>query len=704
MNELINNPDFESVLAILSVPQMQEICRNAGLEFTGNTHVLKNRLRRHIIARKEHDEFLRVQFPGLPLDLAEKSFEIQILLEKFRAPVSRSTVNFSSPPSTSTQQSISSVGNVSTANQTMIASSQASSQASANIEISDDQNLNQTHALNQSLLAGDLGDFGQNIVANSNSGMNTCENNNSCVTNAGFHGNTCNNLPINFQSLAQNYTIPSISRPISSFRVANPLNANAENFTPNNNVVQTHTNFLGTQAQNFSATMPQNFSGLQNIHTYELFTYFMQFMQMMNTQQAQCQVQNILPVQNINSDLNTANSIPISTAAEIQNQNTNQSFILSGQINNENNFVNDSHIPEQNYYMGNHTRNIPVFNEVPILQPRRYMVDVKRISYISTALEKKKKFFTGRAGSDPYKFMADLEESIRFLGLSEDEIFCCLPAVLQNEALEWFRLEESNLKNFQNFKRLFLEHYSVPYFQDRIVEELRLRTQGKHESIQAYVTCLRLLFNKMDPPLPLERQLDKAVQNLNPTYAFQINRRDVNSFSDLLTLGKQVEVKLLNIHQYREPPPAAKALLSSAAYHPPKEDNKSSKKQTNEKKVALKAEVSAVKDSNLENLDATASQTKNSQRKDKVYRRTANQVGNNAPKSEIKNSEIEHGEMPKPSECFKCRTQGHKFTDCKRRAVFKRFCYGCGRANKIKPDCPTCKKPKKENEEGGQSE
>lgn len=158
-------------------------------------------------------------------------------------------------------------------------------------------------------------------------------------------------------------------------------------------------------------------------------------------------------------------------------------------------------------------------------QPVRYKVDVKRISHISQAFERKKTFFTGRAGSDPHKFMAYLEECARFMGLSDDELFCCLPVVLQNEALEWYGLEEKGFVDFAQFKDQFLEHYRVPYFQDRLAEEARLRTQGKDESIQVYVTCLRLIFEKLDPKLPLDRQLDRAVQNLNPKYALQINRK-----------------------------------------------------------------------------------------------------------------------------------------------------------------------------------
>lgn len=109
----------------------------------------------------------------------------------------------------------------------------------------------------------------------------------------------------------------------------------------------------------------------------------------------------------------------------------------------------------------------------------------------------------------------------------------------------------------------------MPYFQDRLAEEARLRIQSKNETIQAYVTCLRLIFEKIEAKLSIDRQLDRAIQNLYPMYSLQIKREEVKSFEDLQTLSKQVEVKLHNIAKYEEPPPPLEALLSNAAYYTP---------------------------------------------------------------------------------------------------------------------------------------
>ena len=148
------------------------------------------------------------------------------------------------------------------------------------------------------------------------------------------------------------------------------------------------------------------------------------------------------------------------------------------------------------------------------IQPQpRYQVDVKRISHISSTFEKRKIFFSGKPGSDPERFITYLEECGRFMGLSERELFCSLPIVLTNEALEWFRLEEKNIQNFTAFKAAFLEHYRIQYYQDRLLEQARQRTQALSESITSFLTCIRIIFDKMNPQLSLARQLDMGCQN-----------------------------------------------------------------------------------------------------------------------------------------------------------------------------------------------
>ena len=707
MEMLIVAEYLDEVLNPLSVPQMQEICKNAGLDHLGNKNILRNRIRRHVVARQQHEQMLKTKFPGLPKDLAQKSFEINSLLEQFRVSNARSTVNLENPP-LENDPNISAITsepeittNLPALNTTIQASSHPTTQTS-----------------NSPILEGDLGDFGQTIsngsqvdvVGSNQSTMGPgvtmaaplLQNTTQSIQPQGLNVSAQNFIPQNFDFQANTQLRGGLNVTLANQPVEGRLQQNPEL----GNVAQGMGGNLSQQfpvanlAANFSQTnnSPQLQSNANFVDMFELFKQFCQFMQM-NMQNRQT---NTDPQLAIGSRKET--TVPVAPGAPFYPwsytmQNPNQEYPSMIREQNFSAPFLDSAIPMR-------TRQQPLVPQAS--QPVRYKVDIKRISHISQALERRKNFFSGRPGSDPHKFMAHLEESARFMGLSEDEIFCCLPVVLQHEALEWYRLEENGLQNFQQFKTRFLEHHKVPYFQDRLAEEARLRTQGKDESIQAYVTCLRLIFEQLRPKLPLDRQLDRAVQNLNPKYALQINRQEVNSFEDLLILGKQVEVKLHNISHYNEPPPPSQALLSNAAYYPSGQQNepktpkkpKDSPKKTHPQNT--KGELAAVIDSKPKQGKSKGESGEQKQRKERVFVNSqAEPIQKSSPKTA---PDVEYGVMPNPGECFKCRRQGHKMTDCTFRARFRLYCYGCGRANTIKPNCASCKKVKQENAERGQSQ
>lgn len=133
---------------------MQEICRNSQMEHTGNRNLLLNHIRRYVEANREHDSMVRVEFPRLPPGLAQQSFDINTLLEQFRTPNPRSTVNFENlplhnDPNMSAIMNETETGtNFPDFNTTMQASSHVSQQPS-----------------NSQILVGNLSYFGQTITS-----------------------------------------------------------------------------------------------------------------------------------------------------------------------------------------------------------------------------------------------------------------------------------------------------------------------------------------------------------------------------------------------------------------------------------------------------------------------------------------------------------------------------------------------------------
>ena len=103
------------------------------------------------------------------------------------------------------------------------------------------------------------------------------------------------------------------------------------------------------------------------------------------------------------------------------------------------------------------SRNFPIFPEPGVVSP-------KRMSYISSALEKRKIFFSGKQGSDPLRFIEYLKECATTMAITDGEIYNSLPVVLHGEALDWFRLNKNNFPTLEQFFQALISQYCVKNF------------------------------------------------------------------------------------------------------------------------------------------------------------------------------------------------------------------------------------------------
>lgn len=409
-------------------------------------------------------------------------------------------------------------------------------------------------------------------------------------------------------------------------------------------------------------------------------------------------------LQNIHSNLTTDphlnrfyqnNSIPQQNLTQPLNSYTINTlfdeFCKFLQINQDNSFQPNQFLQlpfNTTQYIAQNTNNthIPNLSQLPqhnttICQTHTpntlfTQVNPKRMSYISSALEKRKIFFTGKQGSDPHRFLDYLTECQTSMGITDIEIYNCLPVVLHGESLDWFRLNKSRFPNFQEFSKALISNFSVKNYQDKLMYEALARQQGRNESIATFVTNIRLIFNQMDPQLPQSRQIDIACNNLNPNYIQHIRRSHITTFENLVDEGKDIENNLEKIKNYKGPPNPSLALLKSAAW--PK---KSAERSHSNKKPPEKEDIAATKAMKFEN--------------DKQ------QKGKNSPSVEIKGRvpvTQNNSDMPNAGECFKCRQQGHLFKECPNEGKYRIFCYLCGKGKVTVVKCPNCKDRQKKNE------
>lgn len=645
--------DLAADLAELQIADLQDLCQEVGLDHKGNSAHLRSRLKRYVESRRAEPWTLLQPPPPIP---PPPPFPSSSLFSQFQP-----SGNLSNPT-------------LSTSNWSTVFAPSTIPPTVNNAN----QTTNTAHS--SPVISGSA----PNTITVTTS-------NTSPVQSTIFQANLPNN---NTSAQYSTQINPPTSNPVNTqipatttyANIANLLQQQSSNASMHPNISQNMSNLPMAPTFQQSSVPQQQTQNLQMLmHNFNIFMQFMDFMQWRNQQPP------VVP------------NLPINYNAA----QTNPSFINPSSVVNQTNTA-----PPGFPTIGTTHQNLDLSCFETQNQQQPFKIDVKRISYISSSLEKRKIFFSGRQGSDAYRFITYLEETARFMGLTEEELFCCLPIVLTSEALEWFRLEEKKLANFANFKRSFLEHYSIPYYQDRLMEEARNRTQAKSEPILSYITCLRIIFDKMNPHLSLSRQLDIACQNLNPTFSMQINRDRICTFEDLLNAGKQVEIKLLNIRKYKDPPSPDTALLANAAWHPPKSEqvqkrtpsqsknSKSNTAATTESECATIKTEGTKKPKKLPKQSIKTSETKSIPPVSNTELSTPNNVASNPkPPSPPK---FQHPEMPRFGECFKCRQPGHRFSDCRYKRVFRIFCYSCGKANVTSSRCPACLKKKEENARGDQ--
>jgi hypothetical protein len=279
------------------------------------------------------------------------------------------------------------------------------------------------------------------------------------------------------------------------------------------------------------------------------------------------------------------------------------------------------------------------------------------------------------------QFLSEIKLKWPESNLSRDDFWRSAHNLFKDAAKTWFMANKQKWQNWNQFEPDFIANFKPPNYDDRLWEQLRLRTQGRDERLNLYVAEMIRLFSLLEnSPSPTEK-LNFIKSRLNPFTLKNLPLSSIKNLDDLNNEGLKLEAVKSQIDRYREP---------SAPDNPVEPDYvyKGQKKPQNEK-----PQVSAVQTAdNKQKWPAGQKQTARAPQNQMV---TADQRPNWNRGGAARQNFVPSAAKPNPAFtrsppvdkfCYNCDKYGHVFRFCPSPKI-NFFCFGCGQKGVSKRNC-----------------
>lgn len=182
--------------------------------------------------------------------------------------------------------------------------------------------------------------------------------------------------------------------------------------------------------------------------------------------------------------------------------------------------------------------------------------------------------FSGTRGGDAKAFLVRIEKGRLLAPVSDEDVFRCLPFFLSGTALHWYRARRNNWRSWGEFVLAWRARFGDPDFSFALRDEIMRRTQGEHEPVTDFITCMQALFDRLSPPWSLHEQLNYVYHNMLPRLQVSVHREDFYDFDSLECLATRVERSYNASRRYQAPPPPERSLFPELAYCLPRKGRK----------------------------------------------------------------------------------------------------------------------------------
>lgn len=97
------------------------------------------------------------------------------------------------------------------------------------------------------------------------------------------------------------------------------------------------------------------------------------------------------------------------------------------------------------------------------------------------------------------------------------------------------------------------EDFQPPEYDERLLDEIKRRTQGKNESMGIFIAVMTNMFERLSKPIEESSKLKIILKNISPFYQMNLCLTEIESVSELLKYCKKLETKKYNIDNFALP-------------------------------------------------------------------------------------------------------------------------------------------------------
>lgn len=158
-------------------------------------------------------------------------------------------------------------------------------------------------------------------------------------------------------------------------------------------------------------------------------------------------------------------------------------------------------------------------------------------------------------------FLENVEELCISRNVAEDVLFQSASDLFSGKALIWFRSVRSGISDWSELVRELRLQFQPPNFNEKLLDEIKTRTQGPDESMGMYLAIMANMFNRLTVTVSEPVRLRILLRNIHPFYQGQLGLVEIKTINQLLDFGRKMEARKESIEGYKPPPRSRSALM-----------------------------------------------------------------------------------------------------------------------------------------------